>query len=275
MFAAFSSGNMMQVLIIAIFLGISVVFMPEQYRIPVKAWFVNMSELFMSVINLIMAFSPIGVFAIMAAAIGENGLATFTAMGKMLGTFYLACLIQIIIVNLILLWITTEVTPFDFIRKSAKTWLAAMSTCSSAAVIPVNLDVADKEFRVSDKVSSFTIPFGVPFNQDGGAILSAVVILFSAQAIGIQFGFVELIRMVLICTIVSAGSAAVPGGGIVRLMITSAAFGMPLEIVMLVAAFYRLFDMGTTTMCCIGDLSATIIIDRFERRREMKTAGNS
>ncbi len=194
-------------------------------------------------------------------------MATLGNMAKMLGTFYLATLLQVLLIYLVLLWLITKISPLEFLKKSTLVWVTAISTCSSAAVIPVNLKVAREEFDVEDQISSFSIPFGAQFNQDGGAILSAVVILFSAQAIGINFGIMQLIQMVLVCTLVSAGSGAVPGGGIVRLMITSAAFGMPLEIVGLVAAFYRFFDMGTTSMSVIGDLSATVIIDRLEKRR--------
>ena len=274
MFSSFTSGNMMQVLIISIFLGVAVVYMKDKYREPVKAWFGNMSELFMSVVDIVMKLSPIGVFCIMASSLGQNGLSTFTSMGKMLGAFYLSCLIQVAVIFFGLLWAVTKISPLDFLKKSSSVWVAAISTCSSAAVIPVNLSVCSKEFNVSEKVSSFTIPFGTQFNQDGGAILSAVVILFSAQAIGLEFGMMDLVWMVIVCTLVAAGTGAIPGGGIVRLMVSSAAFGMPLEIVVLVAAFYRLFDMGTTTMCCIGDLSGTLIIDKLEKRREMRMAVN-
>lgn len=270
MFVSFYEGNMLQVLVIAIILGIAIISLKDKYRIPLKAWFDNMAELCMGIVQLVMELSPIGVFCLMASSLGVYGLEMFKTMSKMLGAFYLASLIQILVVYLGLLWITTKISPFDFLKKSIQTWIAAISTCSSAAVIPVNLKVANEEFGVSDQISSFSIPVGAQFNQDGGAILSAVVILFSAQAIGVNFGLMELIQMVLVCTLVSAGSGAIPGGGIVRLMITSAAFGMPLEIVGLVAAFYRFFDMRATCMSTIGDLSATVIIDRLEKGRAVK-----
>jgi len=267
MFVSFYNGDMMQVLIISIIIGLGIVFLDDKYRVPINAWFVNMSELFMSIIHLIMKLAPIGVFALMAASLGKYGLDMFATMAKMLGTFYLASLLQVLIIYFGLLWIFAKINPISFMRKSTATWVTAISTCSSAAVIPVNLRVSKEEFDVSDQVSSFSIPFGAQFNQDGGAVLSAVVILFSAQAIGVEFGFAELIQMVLICTMISAGSGAIPGGGVVRLMITSAAFGMPLEIVGLVAAFYRFFDMGTTSMSVLGDLSATVVMDRLEKNR--------
>lgn len=269
-FVSFYKGDMMQVLVIAIIIGIALLYLKEEQRTPLTAWFDNMAALSMSLVDLVMKLSPIGVFCLMISSLGTYGLATLGNMAKMLGTFYLSCLLQVLIVYLMLLWVVTGISPLKFLKKSALVWVTAISTCSSAAVIPVNIKVCRDEFDVEDQISSFSIPFGAQFNQDGGAVLSAVVILFSAQAIGVEFGLMQLIQMVLVCTLVSAGSGAVPGGGIVRLMITSAAFGMPLEIVGLVAAFYRFFDMGTTSMSVIGDLSATVLIDRLEKRRTVK-----
>ena len=266
-FVSFYNGDMMQVLVIAIIIGVALLYLKEEKRTPLKAWFDNMAALSMSLVELVMKLSPIGVFCLMISSLGVYGLATLGDMAKMLGTFYLASLLQVLLIYLALLWLITKISPLEFMKKSTLVWVTAISTCSSAAVIPVNLKVAREEFDVKDQISSFSIPFGAQFNQDGGAILSAVVIIFSAQAIGVNFGIMQLIQMVLVCTLVSAGSGAIPGGGIVRLMITSAAFGMPLEIVGLIAAFYRFFDMGTTSMSVIGDLSATVIIDRIEKKK--------
>jgi Na+/H+-dicarboxylate symporter len=269
MFVSFYNGDMMQVLVIAIFVGISLIYLDAKFRPPLRTFFASMTELTMAFVNVVMRLSPVGVFCIMAAALGAGGMGTFVTMGKMVGTFYVACLLQLGLVYLLLLWFMTGIAPFTFMKKSANVWLTAISTCSSAAVIPVNLHTCDEEFGVSERISRFSIPAGIQFNQDGGAILSAVVIIFSAQSMGTEFSILELIRIVLICTIVSAGAGAIPGGGIVRLMVSSAAVGMPLEIVALVAGFYRLFDMGTTSMCCIGDLSITVMVDRWEKRREL------
>lgn len=268
-FVSFSKGDMMQVLVISILMGIAMLHLKQQYKQPLLTWFGAMTELTMSFVAIVMQLSPIGVFCLMAAALGAGGVDMVLTMGKLALTFYLACLLQLVLVYLVLLWTVTGITPAEFMRKSASVWMTAISTCSSAAVIPVNLQTCDQKFGVSETISRFSIPSGVQFNQDGGAILSAVVVLFSAQALGIELSFTELIRLVLICTIVSAGGSAIPGGGIVRLMVSSAAFGLPLEIVALIAGFYRVFDMATTSMCCIGDLSITVMVDRWEKRREL------
>lgn len=107
-------------------------------------------------------------------------------------------------------------------------------------------------------------------NQDGGAILGGVVMLFCAQAIGLELTFGQIFNIVILNTLVTSGSSGVPGGGIMRLMVVASAVGLPLEIIALIGGFYRLFDMGTTSMSVMGDLSATVVIDRWEKKRQAK-----
>ena len=125
---------------------------------------------------------------------------------------------------------------------------------------------------MDESISNFSIPLGSSFNQDGGAVLSSVVMLFCAQAIGMSFSFGQLFNILILTVIVTCGSSGVPGGGIMRLMVVAAAMNLPLEIVAMVGAFYRLFDMGTTSMSVMGDLSATVVVDRWEKKRAARLA---
>lgn len=275
MFVSFYNGDMIQVLIISVFIGIAIIYLDDKYKVPVKDLFINMSELFMSLVNIIISLAPIGVFFLMASSLGQYGLDTFASIGKMLGTFYVASLIHVLIVYLGILWIVVKFPPIKFLKDSSSVWVMAASTCSSAATVPVTLKVAKEKFNVNEQISSFSIPFGTQFNQDGAAVLSSVFILFAAQALGVNMGIWEIAQLVLLATLISAGSGAIPGGGIVRISLIATAFGMPMELVGLVAAFYRLFDMGTTSMAVIGDLSATVLIDRLEKKRKKKTAAKA
>ncbi len=267
-FASFVKANMMQILIISIILGLAIVMIPhKESREYLHNWFSKMSEMCLSVINITMLTAPIGVFCLMAAAMGAYGLGFIGTMGKLLATFYAACVIQFFFVYCLFLWSNTGITPFEFLRGGMETFVTAISTCSSAATVPVNLHVAKDNFNVEDSIANFAIPLGSSFNQDGGAILSSVVMLFCAQAIGMHFSFMQLFNILLLTVVVTCGSSGVPGGGIMRLLIVAAAMNLPLEIVAMVGAFYRCFDMGTTSMSVMGDLSATIVIDRWEKKR--------
>ena len=273
MFDSFAKANMMQILFIAIILGISIVILPnKETRIYLHDMFSKISEMCLSVINLSMMVAPIGVFCLMAAAMGSYGIGFIGTMAKLLATFYAGCILQFGLVYCMLLWGMTGITPLQFIKGGMETFVTAVSTCSSAATVPVNIRVAKEKFNVDENIANFSIPLGSSFNQDGGAVLSSVVMLFCAQAIGMQFSFGQLFNILLLTIVVTCGSSGVPGGGIMRLLVVAAAMNLPLEIIAMVGGFYRCFDMGTTSMSVMGDLSATVLIDKLEKKRAAKLA---
>ena len=147
-----------------------------------------------------------------------------------------------------------------------------MSTCSSVASIPVNIQVAREKFQVPDRISSFTVPLGSQMNYDGSVILYGCVIMFISQVCGQPVSIGMMLRVILLSAILSTGGGGIPGSGIVKLLVMVEAFGLPTEIVGIIAAFYRLFDMGTTTNNCLGDLVGTILVSRLEDKREKKAS---
>lgn len=269
-FATFNNANMMQVLIIAVIMGVAIVMLPEEKRTPVRNWFVSMADLVMSIISIALKLAPIGVFCLMANALGKYGINLLLTMSKLLGTFYLCCILHLIVVYCLILWLFTGITPLNFLKRSFPTIAAAASTCSSAAVIPVSMNVAKENFEVEDSVAGLGITLGGTINKDGVAVLCSVVILFSAQAMGIALTPGQIFNTIFVTALVTSTGSGVPGGGLMNLMIVAAAVGIPLEIVIMVGGFYRFFDMGTTTMNCLGDMSATVIIDRLEKKRTQR-----
>lgn len=261
---------MMQVLIIAVIMGVAIVMLPEEKRTPVRNWFVSMADLVMSIISIALKLAPIGVFCLMANALGKYGINLLLTMSKLLGTFYLCCILHLIVVYCLILWLFTGITPLNFLKRSFPTIAAAASTCSSAAVIPVSMNVAKENFEVEDSVAGLGITLGGTINKDGVAVLCSVVILFSAQAMGIALTPGQIFNTIFVTALVTSTGSGVPGGGLMNLMIVAAAVGIPLEIVIMVGGFYRFFDMGTTTMNCLGDMSATVIIDRLEKKRTQR-----
>lgn len=263
---------MMQVVIVSCIIGVAIVLLPEEKRVPVRGWFVAMSDLVMSIINIALKLAPIGVFCLMAASLGKYGLGLLVTIGKILGTFYLCCAIHLIVIYCLLLWLFTGIGPITFLKKSFNTFAAAASTCSSNAVIPVSMEVVTKKFDCDETVASLGIPLGATVNKDGVAILCGVVLIFSGQAMGIPLTMQQILNILFVTTLVTSAGSGVPGGGLMNLMIVGTAVGMPLDIVIMVGGFYRFFDMGTTSMNCLGDVSATVLVDRLEKRRAAKLA---
>ena len=159
-----------------------------------------------------------------------------------------------------------NINPLKFIKNSAELWVYTISTCSSIASIPVNMKVAKEKYNVPDSISGFTIPLGSQMNTDGSVLLYACVIMFISQMIGQTMTLAQIINIVFISTIMSMGGGGIPGSGVVKLMAVVQAVGLPIEIVGVIAAFYRLFDMGTTTDNCLGDLVGTIIVAKAEEK---------
>ena len=138
-----------------------------------------------------------------------------------------------------------KINPLKFIKNSAELWVYTISTCSSIASIPVNMKVAKEKYNVPDSISGFTIPLGSQMNTDGSVLLYACVIMFISQMIGQPMTLAQIINIVFISTIMSMGGGGIPGSGVVKLMAVVQAVGLPIEIVGVIAAFYRLFDMDS------------------------------
>lgn len=266
LFKTLVEENTTQVIIISIIIGIAILNLPDDKREPVKNWFHMMADLMSSIVRFIIKLAPIGIFFLMASSIGVYGSSMLYTILKILLTFYLVCLIHLLVVYSAPLWLITGIDPLTFIRKSFPVMAVAFSTCSSSAVMPVSMDTAKKNFDVDDSIASLGVTLGATINKDGTAIMCCVVLCFTAQALGLSMSLQQFLNIILITTLITSANAGLPGGGIMNLTIVATAVGMPLDIVMLVAGFYRFFDIGATPMNCLGDLSATIIVDRIEKK---------
>jgi len=272
LFKSFYDANVLQIVIIAIIVGIAIVGMKnEQHQEKIIAAFNVLNDLIFSMIGLIMKATPIGVFFLMAESFGKYGINVFISMASLLGTYYISCLIQIVFVYGAVLWITARINPFKFIKDSMEVWVTTLSTCSSVATIPVNMKVAKEKFQVPDRISSFTVPLGATINYDGGALMYGCIILFISQMIGMPVTVGMMLKIILLASIISSGGGGgAPGGGIFKVIMMVEAFGLPLEIVGIIAAFFRLFDMAATTNNCLGDLVGTVFVSKLEEKREQK-----
>lgn len=266
-FESFASGNIIQTLIISLFLGVAIIRMTnEDHKAKIISGFEVLSEMIFSLIDMVMKISPIGIFFLMANSFAKYGFEIFTSMASLAGTFYIACLVHILIFYGGVLWVSAGINPIRFIIDSAELWIYTISTCSSVASIPVNMRVAKKKFGVPERISGFTVPLGSQMNYDGSVILYGVVIVFISQVMNIPLTIGTMIKVVLLSTVFSSGGGGIPGSGIVKLLIMVEAFGLPTEIVGIIAAFYRIFDMGTTTDNSLGDLTGTIFVHSLEQR---------
>ncbi|MEM8814299.1 MAG: dicarboxylate/amino acid:cation symporter [Pseudomonadota bacterium] len=264
MLAAFGEGNVVQVVVIAIFLGISVLFLPETQREQLKNGFALLSNLLKQLVGLILKFSPFGIAALVAASVGEFGGAIFGPLAKFLATVWLAQLLMVC-AYLAFLRLATGRNVSTWLRQTGPLYATTAATCSSLASLVVAMEVARQRLRLPENVYSFTLPLGTQLNKDGTSITLAVILLFTAQAIGFTFSTSDVVALLLIGLVLSQGSGGVPQGGLVLAFIYLQSFGMPLEFAGILAGVYRLVDMGNTTVNCMGDMAwTTIVSDRSE-----------
>jgi len=263
-FASLTNGSFDQIVVFSAFVGVAILFMPAEQKAPLAKGVNTLAALFNKLVGIIMGYAPIGVCALLACTVGTYGAQLFGFLAKYLGASYTAVLVHIC-VYMIALVVFTKANPFTFLKKASPLMVTTLSTSSSLACVPVNLQCAD-ELGVSRKVSGFTIPLGSQINKDGNGIMLAITFLFAAQCAGADTSIATLLRVILISLILTTGAGGVPGGGIVSIAIVVDAFGLPLEVVALVSGIFTLIDVVYTTMNCLGDLVGTYIVDHSEKK---------
>lgn len=262
-FKSFAEGNLIQIVVFAVLLGIVTLKLPDAQKIPISKAYDTIAHLMRSLVEYILLLSPICLAALMAATFGEFGSRIIGSLSKFIGTIYVAQFLMVVF-YMILLKGLGKVSIRWFFRKTKELYATTVATCSSLASLAVALDIAETKMKLPRKVYSFTLPMGAQFNKDGTSIMLSGILIFTAQAAGLDFGFGELLQVVLIGLLVVEGSSGIPGGGLVVAMLFAKAFNLPLEIVAIVGGIYRLIDMGNTTVNCMGDMVATTIVAKFE-----------
>jgi len=258
--AASDNGNMLQVIFFAIFFGIGLILIPEEKSKPVKEFFDGFNEVILKLIDIIMLAAPYGVFALLAALVVES---PSTDLFKALGWYAFCVIIGLAIMMAIygtLVYIFTKKTPKFFFNGIAPAQLLAFSTSSSAATLPVTMERVEEHLGVDEEVTSFVLPIGATINMDGTSLYQAVAAVFIAQAFGLDLSFSVQLGIIVTATLASIGSAAVPGAGMVMLVIVLAQAGIPEAGLALIFAIDRPLDMCRTTVNVTGDAAVSMIV---------------
>lgn len=258
--AASENKNMLQVIFFAIFFGVGLILIPEKKSKPVKKFFDGFNEVILKMIDLIMLAAPFGVFALLAALVVESpSIDLFKALVWYAFTVVLGLLIMISFYNL-LVWMITKKNPSTFFKGISPAQLLAFSTSSSAATLPVTMERVTEHLGVDEEVSSFVLPIGATINMDGTSLYQAVAAVFIAQAFGMDLSLGVQLGIIATATLASIGSAAVPGAGMVMLVIVLAQAGIPEAGLALIFAIDRPLDMCRTTVNVTGDAAVSMIV---------------
>ena len=258
--ASTENGNMLQVIFFAIFFGVGLILVPAETGKPVKDFFDGFNEVILKLIDLIMLAAPYGVFALMAALVVEAPNADlFAALGMYAVTVVIG-LILMICIYIAGVRIFAGKSPAFFLNGISPAQLLAFSTSSSAATLPVTMERVEEHLGVEREVSSFVLPIGATINMDGTSLYQAVAAVFIAQAFGMNLSFAAQLGIVATATLASIGSAAVPGAGMVMLVIVLAQAGIPEAGLALIFAIDRPLDMCRTTVNVTGDAFVSMLV---------------
>ncbi len=263
--AAMSNNSLMlQVITFAIFLGISMLLIGEKAARPLKKFFDSLNDVVLKMVDLIMLTAPFAVFALLATVIvSADDPEVLLALLYYAGTVVLG-LVLMIVIYCIIFTVYVKKSPIWFLTKIAPAQLLAFSTSSSAATLPVTMERVEEHMGVEKEVASFVLPVGATINMDGTSLYQAVAAVFVCQALGIELALTAQLTIVLTALLASIGSAAVPGAGMVMLVIVLESINFPSELLpvalALIFAVDRPLDMLRTTVNVTGDATVASIV---------------
>ena len=253
-----ANGDMLPLIIFGVVVGFILAKLREETA-TINKLFTEGNTVMMEMTNIVMKFAPIGVFCLIAKTFATLGMDGLMPLSKYVACVLLALAVQAFIVYPTLLVIFTRLNPIKFFKKFFSVMLFAFSSSSSNATIPLNLEKLS-EMGVSKEVSSFTIPLGATINMDGTAIMQGVVVMFAAQAYGIDLGLSALITVIFTAVMASIGTAGVPSVGLVTLNMVFASVGLPTDAIGLIMGIDHILDMIRSAVNVTGDAICTIII---------------
>ena len=260
--SASENKNMLQIIFFAILFGISIIVIPDEKTIYVRGFFDGINDIILYIVDLIMKFAPYGVFALLASLVVDFGASIdlFLALGYYSLIVTLGLLLMIFVFYPILLKIFTNMPYLTFFKAISPAQMLAFSTSSSAATLPVTMDRCENNVGISKEVSAFVLPLGATINMDGTSLYQAVAAVFIAQAFGYDLDLASQLTIVLTATLASIGAAAVPGAGMVMLVIVLSSIGIDPEGIALIFAVDRILDMLRTVVNVTGDATVATIV---------------
>lgn len=258
--AAIANGEMLQIILFALLVGIICAMMPEKLSLIARGLNEG-NDLMMRMTGMVMLVAPFGVFALIARTFSQLGFETFLPMLAYMGSVSGALVLQVLLVYMPLLILLARVNPLTFFKKFAGPMTFAFSSASSGATIPLTLNAMDN-MGVPRRVSAFTIPLGATVNMDGTAIMQGCAVVFISLAYGIPLGFGDFMTVILTATLASVGTAAVPGVGLITLAMVLRSVNLPVEGIAMILGIDRILDMARTAINITGDATVTMIMAR-------------
>ncbi len=264
--AASNNRNMLQVIFFVILFAISLLLIDPKKAAPVKDFFDGLNDVVLKMVDMIMLMAPYAVFALLASLVVETKSPDLLVALLWYGLTVVLGLFTMILFYLAVIKFYVKKSPLWFLKNISPAQLLAFSTSSSAATLPVTMERVEEHLGVEKEVSSFVLPVGATINMDGTSLYQAVAAIFITQALSFQLDFSDQLTIILTATLASIGSAAVPGAGMVMLVIVLEALNVPQETLTvglaLIFAIDRPLDMCRTVINVTGDATVAMVVGK-------------
>ncbi|AKB78292.1 Proton/glutamate symport protein / Sodium/glutamate symport protein [Methanosarcina horonobensis HB-1 = JCM 15518] len=259
---ALVSGEMLQVVIIAIIIGVALVSLNKDQSTPMVSFLNSVQAVCMTVVKWSMSLAPIAVFGLLTKFTIKLGIEALLGMAVYVGTV-LASLLLLMCLNLFIVSVVARYNPFEFLNAIRDVMLLAFSTSSSAAVMPLSIKTAEERLGVRPSISQFVVPLGATVNMNGTALYQGVATIFLAEVFGIDLGPFQLLVVMVMAVAASIGTPSIPGVGIVVLAMILSSVGIPTSGIALIMGVDRILDMSRTAVNVAGDLVTCKVMDRW------------
>lgn len=267
---AMVQGNILQIIAFAVLLGVSMNIAGDKAA-PVRRFCHSLADIMYTMTSIVIAFAPVGVFALMAKVVAQYGVDTLLPLAKIILLMFAGSLLHILFVYGGGVALVARLNPLRFFRGILDAQLVGFSTSSSSGTLPATIRCTEQNLGVSKPIASFILPLGATINMDGTAIYQGICAVFVAQAYGVDLTAANYATIVLTATLASIGTAGIPGAGLIMLSLILSALGLPMEGLALIAGIDRILDMARTTVNISGDAMTSLIVARSENEVDLST----
>ena len=265
MWSAFVNANMLQVIVIALLIGGGILAAGKRGELCVSI-VDSVYAVFEKIMEFIIRLSPIGVFTMIAWVIATQGAAVLGPIALVILSAYIGYILHAVLIYSMSAKVFAKISPFAFFKGASAAMIFAFTSASSVATLPVSKECAEK-MGADENISSFVLPLGATINMDGTAVYQCVATIFLAACCGIDLTLGQMILVVVTATLASIGTAGVSGAGVIMLAMVLETLGIPVEMILLIYAVDRLFDMGRTCLNITGDIACSLCVSSWERKK--------
>ncbi len=267
-FKAFSDGNVLAVVVFALFVGVALVHGGERFK-SIRVLSNQFFEMMMMLVGWVMKLAPLGIFALLAKLMATEDISVLSRLAEFAVVVTGTTIFHGAVVLPLLLWIFGRMSPWAFFKGTRTALITAFATSSSSATMPLSMKCAQENLGVRPQTAGFVIPLGTQLNMDGTALYEAAAALFVANLVGLDLNLTQQIIVCLTAMIASLGAPGIPSAGMVTMIMVLQSVGLPAEAIAILLPIDRLLDTVRTVVNVQGDMMISVVVDRYTKDKDI------